>query len=178
MTTTNKEILNIALPAIISNITVPLLGLVDVTITGHLGNVSYIGAIAVGGMLFNMIYWIFGFLRMGTGGMTSQSYGSRDETECRRILLRSLAVSMSLATILIVLQYPIRETAFHFIDTSDEVKQYATTYFHICIWGAPAMLGLYSFTGWFIGLQNSRFPMFIAISQNIINISSFASKKV
>lgn len=170
MTTTNKEILNIALPAIISNITVPLLGLVDVTITGHLGNVSYIGAIAVGGMLFNMIYWIFGFLRMGTGGMTSQSYGSRDETECRRILLRSLAVSMSLATTLIVLQYPIRETAFHFIDTSDEVKQYATTYFHICIWGAPAMLGLYSFTGWFIGLQNSRFPMFIAISQNIINI--------
>ena len=72
MNKTNREILHIAIPAIISNITVPLLGLVDVTITGHLGNVSYIGAIAVGGMLFNMIYWIFGFLRMGTGGMTSQ----------------------------------------------------------------------------------------------------------
>lgn len=170
MTPTNKEILNMALPAIISNVTVPLLGLVDVTITGHLGNVSYIGAIAVGGMLFNMIYWIFGFLRMGTGGMTSQSFGNRDEKECRRILLRSLAVSMSLATMLIVFQYPIRETALHFIDTSDEVKQYATTYFHICIWGAPAMLGLYSLTGWFIGLQNSRFPMFVAILQNIINI--------
>ena len=170
MTPTNKEILNMALPAIISNVTVPLLGLVDVTITGHLGNVSYIGAIAVGGMLFNMIYWIFGFLRMGTGGMTSQSFGSRDETECRRILLRSLAVSMSLATMLIVFQYPIRETALHFIDTGDEVKQYATTYFHICIWGAPAILGLYSLTGWFIGLQNSRFPMFVAILQNIINI--------
>ncbi len=92
MNQTNREILQIAIPSIISNITVPLLGLVDVTITGHLGNVAYIGAIAVGGMLFNMIYWIFGFLRMGTGGMTSQAYGRGSDNECRNILIRSMSI--------------------------------------------------------------------------------------
>ena len=172
MNQTNKEILQIAIPSIISNITVPLLGLVDVTITGHLGNVAYIGAIAVGGMLFNMIYWIFGFLRMGTGGMTSQAYGSRNDNECRNILLRSLGISILLATILIMLQTLIVSIAFLFIDTSPEVKTYASEYFHICIWGAPAVLGLYSFTGWFLGMQNSRYPMFIAITQNVINIAA------
>ena len=172
MNQTNKEILQIAIPSIISNITVPLLGLVDVTITGHLGNVAYIGAIAVGGMLFNMIYWIFGFLRMGTGGMTSQAYGSRNDNECRNILLRSLGISVLLAIILILLQTLIVSIAFLFIDTSVEVKTYASEYFHICIWGAPAVLGLYSFTGWFLGMQNSRYPMFIAITQNVINIAA------
>ena len=172
MNQTNKEILQIAIPSIISNITVPLLGLVDVTITGHLGNVAYIGAIAVGGMLFNMIYWIFGFLRMGTGGMTSQAYGSRNDNECRNILLRSLGISILLATILIMLQTLIVSIAFLFIDTSTEVKTYASEYFHICIWGAPAVLGLYSFTGWFLGMQNSRYPMYIAITQNVINIAA------
>ncbi|MCF2582539.1 MATE family efflux transporter [Bacteroides caecigallinarum] len=172
MNQTNKEILQIAIPSIISNITVPLLGLVDVTITGHLGNVAYIGAIAVGGMLFNMIYWIFGFLRMGTGGMTSQAYGSRNDNECRNILLRSLGISILLATILIMLQTLIVSIAFLFIDTSPEVKKYASEYFHICIWGAPAVLGLYSFTGWFLGMQNSRYPMYIAITQNVINIAA------
>ena len=172
MNQTNKEILQIAIPSIISNITVPLLGLVDVTITGHLGNVTYIGAIAVGGMLFNMIYWIFGFLRMGTGGMTSQAYGSRNDNECRNILLRSLGISVLLATILIMLQTLIVSIAFLFIDTSTEVKTYASEYFHICIWGAPAVLGLYSFTGWFLGMQNSRYPMYIAITQNVINIAA------
>lgn len=172
MNQTNKEILQIAIPSIISNITVPLLGLVDVTITGHLGNVAYIGAIAVGGMLFNMIYWIFGFLRMGTGGMTSQAYGSRNDNECRNILLRSLGISVLLATILIMLQTLIVSIAFLFIDTSTEVKTYASEYFHICIWGAPAVLGLYSFTGWFLGMQNSRYPMYIAITQNVINIAA------
>ena len=172
MNQTNKEILQIAIPSIISNITVPLLGLVDVTITGHLGDVAYIGAIAVGGMLFNMIYWIFGFLRMGTGGMTSQAYGSRNDNECRNILLRSLGISILLATILIMLQTLIVSIAFLFIDTSPEVKKYASEYFHICIWGAPAVLGLYSFTGWFLGMQNSRYPMYIAITQNVINIAA------
>lgn len=172
MNQTNKEILQIAIPSIISNITVPLLGLVDVTITGHLGDVAYIGAIAVGGMLFNMIYWIFGFLRMGTGGMTSQAYGSRNDNECRNILLRSLGISVLLASILIMLQTLIVSIAFLFIDTSTEVKTYASEYFHICIWGAPAVLGLYSFTGWFLGMQNSKYPMFIAITQNIINITA------
>ena len=170
MNTHNREILQIALPSIVSNITVPLLGLIDVTIVGHLGAASYIGAIAVGGMLFNIIYWIFGFLRMGTGGMTSQAYGRSDEAEMMRLLTRSTGVGMLIALTLIVLQYPIERTAFSLIETTPEVERLAATYFRICIWGAPAVLGLYSFSGWFIGMQNSRYPMFIAITQNIVNI--------
>lgn len=172
MSPINRQILHIAIPSIISNITVPLLGLVDVTIVGHLGSASYIGAIAVGGMLFNMIYWIFGFLRMGTGGLTAQAYGQHNTQEGIRILLRSLSVSLLLALVLLVLQYPIRLIAFMLIDASPEVQELATRYFHICIWGAPATLGLYSFTGWFIGMQNSRYPMYIAITQNIVNIAA------
>ena len=170
MNTHTREILQIALPSIVSNITVPLLGLIDVTIVGHLGAASYIGAIAVGGMLFNIIYWIFGFLRMGTGGMTSQAYGRGDEAEMMRLLTRSTGVGMLIALTLIVLQYPIERTAFSLIETTPEVERLAATYFRICIWGAPAVLGLYSFSGWFIGMQNSRYPMFIAITQNIVNI--------
>lgn len=172
MSPINRQILHIAIPSIISNITVPLLGLVDVTIVGHLGSASYIGAIAVGGMLFNMIYWIFGFLRMGTGGLTAQAYGQHNTQEGTRILLRSLSVSLLLALALLVLQYPIRLIAFMLIDASPEVQELATRYFHLCIWGAPATLGLYSFTGWFIGMQNSRYPMYIAITQNIVNIAA------
>lgn len=172
MSPTSQRILHIAIPSIISNITVPLLGLIDVTIVGHLGSASYIGAIAVGGMLFNMIYWIFGFLRMGTSGLTAQAYGAHDLKEVTRILLRSTGISLMLALALLILQYPIRLIAFELIDTSAEVQQLATLYFHICIWGAPATLGLYSFSGWFIGMQNSRFPMFIAITQNIVNIAA------
>lgn len=172
MTRTDRQILHIALPSIVSNITVPLLGLIDVSIVGHLGAASYIGAIAVGGMLFNMIYWLFGFLRMGTGGLTAQAYGRHDLQEVTRILLRSLSISLLLALALLLLQYPIRNIAFMCMNTSEEVRQLATLYFHICIWGAPATLGLYGFTGWYIGMQNSRFPMFIAITQNIVNIAA------
>lgn len=166
----DKQILQIALPSIVSNITVPLLGLIDVAIVGHLGSPAYIGAIAVGGMLFNIIYWIFGFLRMGTSGMTSQAYGKRDLPEVVRLLVRSVGIGLAVASCLIALQVPIRQGAFLLIHPTDEVKEMATLYFHICIWGAPAMLGLYGLTGWFIGMQNSRIPMYIAITQNIVNI--------
>lgn len=166
----DRQILHIALPSIVSNITVPLLGLIDVAIVGHLGATAYIGAIAVGGMLFNIIYWIFGFLRMGTSGMTSQAYGKRDLPEVVRLLLRSVGIGLVVALCLIILQVPIRQAAFLVIHPTNEVKELATLYFHICIWGAPAMLGLYGLSGWYIGMQNSRVPMYIAITQNIVNI--------
>ena len=166
----NKKILQLAIPSIISNITVPLLGLIDVAIVGHLGSASYIGAIAVGGMLFNIIYWLFGFLRMGTSGMTSQAFGKRDLNEVTRVLLRAVGVGLFIALCLLLLQYPIRKVAFLLIDATAEVRELATVYFSICVWGAPAVLGGYGFAGWFIGMQNSRFPMFIAITQNIVNI--------
>lgn len=166
----NKKILQLAIPSIVSNITVPLLGLIDVAIVGHLGSAAYIGAIAVGGMLFNIIYWLFGFLRMGTSGMTSQAFGQRDLKEVTRVLLRAVGVGLFIALCLLLLQYPIRKIAFLLIDATPEVRELATVYFNICVWGAPAVLGFYGFAGWFIGMQNSRFPMFIAITQNVVNI--------
>ena len=168
----DRQILHIALPAILSNITVPLLGLVDVAIVGHLGATAYIGAIAVGGMMFNLIYWIFGFLRMGTTGLTSQAYGTNSQEEMRLWLQRSLSIALGIAALLILLQAPICSIAFRLIHPTPEVQSLATTYFHICIWGAPAMLGLYSLTGWFIGMQNSKIPMWIAICQNVVNIAA------
>lgn len=166
----NKKILQIAIPSVISNITIPLLGLIDLTIVGHLGVTAYIGAIAVGGMLFNLLYWAFGFLRMGTSGMTSQAYGRRDFVETSRILIRSLGVGLIVGLVLFLLQRPVEDAAFYFIKSGHDVQKWASIYFRICIWGAPAVLSLYGFTGWFIGMQNTRIPMIIAITQNIINI--------
>ncbi|HAH74156.1 MATE family efflux transporter [Butyricimonas virosa] len=166
----NRRILHLAIPSIVSNITVPLLGLVDVTIVGHLGATAYIGAIAVGGLLFNILYWNFGFLRMGTSGLTSQAYGRKDKEAEIRVLVQAVSVGLFSALAMLILQYPIERLAFRLLDTSAEVEQYAVTYFRICIWGAPAVLAQYSFTGWFIGMQNSRYPMYIAIVMNVINI--------
>ncbi len=166
----DRQILHIAIPSIVSNITVPLLGLVDLTIVGHLGSPAYIGAIAVGGLLFNIIYWVFAFLRMGTSGMTSQAYGRHDFAEAMRLLARSVGLGLLIALLLLGLQTPIARAAFLFIQPTDEIKELALTYFHICIWGAPAMLGLYGLTGWYIGMQNSRIPMAVAITQNVVNI--------
>lgn len=167
----NKQILHIALPSIISNITVPLLALVDTTIVGHLGSASYIAAIALGGMIFNMIYWLFNFLRMGTGGLTAQAYGANQHQATSYILLRSLTIAGGIALTLLLLQRPIFQVTFHFVTATDEVRSLASIYFYILIWGAPAMLALYSFTGWFFGMQNARIPMCIAITQNVVNIA-------
>lgn len=167
----NKQILHIALPSIISNITVPLLALVDTTIVGHLGSASYIAAIALGGMIFNMIYWLFNFLRMGTGGLTAQAYGANQHQAASYILLRSLTIAGGIALTLLLLQRPIFQVTFHFVTATAEVRSLASIYFNILIWGAPAMLALYSFTGWFLGMQNARIPMCIAITQNVVNIA-------
>lgn len=167
----NKQILHIALPSIISNITVPLLALVDTTIVGHLGSASYIAAIALGGMIFNMIYWLFNFLRIGTGGLTAQAYGANQHQATSYILLRSLTIAGGIALTLLLLQRPIFQVTFHFVTATAEVRSLASIYFNILIWGAPAMLALYSFTGWFLGMQNARIPMCIAITQNVVNIA-------
>lgn len=167
----NRQILHIALPSIISNITVPLLALVDTTIVGHLGSASYIAAIALGGMIFNMIYWLFNFLRMGTGGLTAQAYGANQHQATSYILLRSLTIAGGIALTLLLLQRPIFQVTFHIVTATAEVRSLASIYFNILIWGAPAMLALYSFTGWFLGMQNARIPMCIAITQNVVNIA-------
>lgn len=166
----NREILRLALPSIISNITVPLLGLVDVAITGHFDSTAYIGAIAVGGLIFNMLYWNFGFLRMGTTGLTAQAFGVGDAAKQMRILLQALSVGMCAALLMLLLMYPIERVIFLFIDTSPQVAELASLYYKIVLFGAPAMLGLYAFNGWFIGMQNTKFPMLIAIVMNVVNI--------
>ena len=166
----NKQILKLALPNIITNITVPLLGMVDIAIVGHIGNASHIGAIAIGTMIFNLIYWNFGFLRMGTSGLTAQAYGAEDWDEAMRIMVRGLSIAVSVALLLIMLQYPIALLCERWIDSSEEVMRLALQYFYIRIWAAPATLGLYVLKGWFIGMQNSHTPMWIAIIMNIINI--------
>lgn len=166
----DKRILSIALPSIVANITVPLLGLVDMAVSGHLGNAVYIGAVAVGSMIFNVVYWVFGFLRMGTSGMTSQALGRRDMNDVATTLARSIVVAMAVAAFIIILQKPLGSVALALVGASAEINTEAWRYFRICVWGAPAMLCLYSLTGWYIGMQNTRLPMFISIMQNVVNI--------
>ena len=166
----DRQILQIALPSIVSNITVPLLGMIDVAIVGHMGSPVYIGAVAVGSMIFNLVYWLFGFLRMGSSGLTAQALGRRDFTEVTRLLVRSVSIALGIALLLIILQVPLKWLMFWLIGPTVDVVPFASTYFNIVIWGAPASLTLFSLMGWYIGMQNTRFPMMISIMQNIVNI--------
>lgn len=166
----NKSILKIALPSILTNITVPLLGLVDTAIVGHLGSAAYIGAIALGTTLMSMAYWGFGFLRMSTGGLTAQAVGEGSRERCFAILTRSLTWALLIAAILLLLQVPLLNAVLYFAEGTKEVQALAATYFRILILGAPAVLCLSSINGWFIGMQNATFPLLIAVVQNLMNI--------
>ena len=166
----DKKIFRLALPNIISNITVPMLGMIDIAIAGHLGSAIYIGAIALGSNIFNMIYWNFGFLRMSTSGFTAQAYGARDFSEAMNVLLRSLMVALGLGLLIVMLQTPIEKVALNFIKSGAETKENVQFYFRIAVWSAPAVLGVYAFNGWFIGMQNAKTPMIIAILNNVLNI--------
>ena len=171
----NREILRLALPSIVQNVTVPLLGLVDLAIVGHMGATSYIAAVSIGSMIFNVMYWLLGFLRMGTSGLTSQALGRRNFPEVMLQLRQALTVALLLALCFLVAQPLIRFIALRTMLPDVSVSQASlasevTTYFNICIWGAPAMLSLYVLTGWFIGMQNTRIPMVVAIVQNIVNM--------
>ncbi len=166
----NKNILRLAIPSIISNISIPLLGMVDLALVGHLENIEYIGAVAIGSMIFNFIYWGFSFLRMGTTGLTAQAYGSRDLTESILILSRSILIGLAGAFLILILQKPLEILGFSLLHGSENVEKFARQYFYIRIWAAPATLGLYSLTGWFIGMQNTKFPMYITIFINVLNV--------
>ena len=128
MNNRDRQILQIALPSIVSNITVPLLGMIDVAIVGHMGSPVYIGAVAVGSMIFNHVYWLFGFLRMGTSGMTSQALGRRDLQEVTSLLVRSMTLAFGIALLLIVLQIPMKWLMLWFICPTSDVVPYVTTY--------------------------------------------------
>lgn len=167
----DKEILDIALPSIVTNITVPLLGIVDVAISGHIGNSTVaIGAIAVGGLVFNLVYWLFNFLRMGSSGLTAQAYGRGDGEGQKRVLHMGLTVAVVCGLVIFGLQRPLEWFAHWVIGPSDEVWALAVQYFRVRVWAAPAVLALFALNGWFVGMQNSRFPLYIAVGQNLINI--------
>ena len=166
----HKEILSLAIPSIVTNITVPLLGLVDVAIVGHMGDASYIGAIAVGTMMMNVICWLFGFLRMGTSGMTSQAYGRGDSKEAATILFQAIALGAAIGIVFVLFQPLLLRLFLFFMRPSDEIRAFASVYFHVCVFGLPAALVMYGLTGWFIGMQDTRTPMTVSIFQNIVNI--------
>lgn len=166
----NKQIARIALPAIVSNITVPLLGLCDTGVTGHLGNARFVAAIAVGTMMLNVLFWSFGFLRMGTTGLTAQAFGAKNERETKVLFTRALLLAFTLGIALIALQSPLRYLLIKIIGSDTNVSQLAEQYFNICVWQSPALLGTMAVSGWFLGMQNSTRPMVIAITTNIINI--------
>lgn len=166
----NRDILKLAIPNIISNITVPLLGLVDMTLMGHLNSSVYIGAIALGGTIFSVLYSFFSFLRAGTTGFTAQSYGGNNISEISHSLYRSTAIAVLASLLILSIQHPIAKISLLLLDGSDEVRNLAITYFYVRIWAAPANMLLYCLNGWFIGMQNTRIPMTIAIVINILNI--------
>ena len=168
----NKDILKLAIPSILANITVPIVGMVDIAVAGHLtGEVAtMIGGIAIGTMLFDLLYWNFGFLRVGTGGLTAQACGRKDDKECAKILTRALGISLAFALVLIAIQWVFVKAAFLVVDCTPEVRELASRYFYIRIWAAPATLSLMAFKGWFIGMQDSVSPMVTDFVVNGMNV--------
>jgi MATE family multidrug resistance protein len=166
----NRDILRLAGPNIISNLSVPLLGVVDTALVGHLEEVYYLGALAVGGMIFNFLFWGFGFLRMGTTGLTAQEYGKRDRSGMIMMLARVQLLALLIGSLLIILKEPIALLSFWIIESGPEVEAYTLEYYDIRIYTAPAVLALYGINGWFLGMQNAKFPMMVTIALNILNI--------
>ncbi len=166
----NKEILRLAIPNIVSNLSIPLISLVDLGLMGHLDSAEYILTIGFGVMIFNFVYWGFGFLRMGTSGFTAQEYGKQNDKECLFVLGRALLVAVLGALLLIALKAPLLKLSLLLIDTTPEVEAYVTDYFNIRILAAPATISLFAFTGWFFGMQNAKTPMVLTISVNLLNI--------
>ncbi len=167
----NKQILSLAIPNIISNLSVPMLSAVDTALMGRLENEQYLGAIAIGGIIFSFVYWGFSFLRMGVTGLTAQAYGAEDSTESVLILKRALIVGMLVGLLLIVVQPLIAAFSFYLMDAGPDVERLARSYFHIRIYAAPATLSLHVFHGWFLGMQNAKYPMFVTIAVNLVNLA-------
>jgi len=163
----NREILRIAVPNIISNITVPLMGIVSTAIAGHWGDSAHtIGALAIGVSIFNFIYWNCSFIRMGTSGLTAQAFGAGDYRECTDMLARALAVSAVLGLAVLILQYPIGEASLRIMN-GDELS---ADYFYARIWAVPAGILLFGFNGWFTGMQNAVIPMVTSVAVNLVHI--------
>lgn len=166
----NREILRLSIPNIISNLSVPLLGSVDTILMGKQDDPTYLGAIALGGIIFNVIYWCMGFLRMGTTGITAQAFGRQDDREISHTLGRALIVGLGISLVLLICQFLLVDVSMLLLNGSSEVEQLGKEYFLVRIWAAPATLGLMALMGWFFGMQNAYIPMVLTIIINIVNI--------
>jgi MATE family multidrug resistance protein len=166
----DRDVWRIAAPMILSNISVPLLGMVDTGVTGHLGSPAYLGAVAIGATIFGFLYTGVNFLRMGTTGIAAQRYGANDNDGLRASLGQALLVSLLIALTLIALHVPIGQFALHLIGAESQVESFALQYFSIRIWSAPGTLANFVMVGWFLGLQNARVPLLIFLTVNITNI--------
>lgn len=167
----NRKILELAIPNIISNISIPLLGIVDMALMGHMESDDYIGAIALGSLIFNFIYWGLGFLRMGTSGFTAQARGRRDLPEMILVFSRAAFIALLMSMLLLLLQKPLEIMSFLVLKGESHVEQLAMDYFRIRIWAAPAVLGQFALLGFFLGMQNARLPMVVLVAANLINIA-------
>lgn len=165
----NREILKLAIPNIISNISVPLLSTVDTALMGRMSEL-HIGAVGLGAMIFNFIYWNFGFLRMGTTGLTAQAYGKASEEEYTLVLGRALFIGGILALIIMLLQIPLEWASVYLMQVSENQQTLVADYFFTRIWAAPATLAIYALTGWFFGMQNAIYPLIITVATNVVNI--------
>ncbi|MCB0630859.1 MAG: MATE family efflux transporter [Saprospiraceae bacterium] len=165
----NREILRLAIPNILSNISVPLLSTVDTALMGRLTEL-HLGAVGLGAMIFNFIYWNFGFLRMGTTGMAAQAYGAGNDEEIAVTLGRALAVAGVIAILVLILQTPLAELAFRLLNTTEDQLPLVREYVFIRIWAAPATLATYVLFGWLFGLQNAIYPLILTIFSNVINM--------
>ena len=166
----HRRVWRLAAPIILSNLSVPLLGAVDTAVVGHLPEPYYLGAVAVGALIFTFLYWGFGFLRMGTTGLTAQAWGGSRDDEVRATLYRALLTAVGLGAVILLLQKPIGAMAFALLEASSEVEGHGGAYFAIRIWSAPAALANYVVLGWFLGLQNARVPLALQVFLNGINI--------
>ena len=171
MKSLNSQILRLAIPSILANITIPLVGLVDTAIVGHIANATAIGGIAIGTMLFDLLYWNFGFLRVGTSGMTAQAFGRGDRVECARLLSQSIGIALIGAALIWLIQWLFVNLVLMLVPCSPEVASFAREYFFIRIWAAPATLSLMAFKGWFIGMQDTVSPMITDILVNVVNMA-------
>ena len=170
MKSLNSQILRLAIPSILANITIPLVGVVDTAIIGHIANATFIGGIAIGTMLFDLLYWNFGFLRVGTSGMTAQAFGRGDRVECARLLSQSVGIALMGAALIWLLQWLFVTAVLAVVPCSAEVAAFARNYFFVRVWAAPATLSLMAFKGWFIGMQDTVSPMITDIVVNVVNM--------
>lgn len=169
----NKEIFRLAIPNILSNLSIPLLGLVDAALMGHLDDAEkFLSAVAIAIGIFNVLYWSFGFLRMGTTGMTAQAFGADKQQESLMVLFRGLTVAVLAGLVLVILQEPIAWAGLELMEGSDQAKSVAREYFFIRIYAAPAALTLYVFNGWFLGMQNAVIPLVLSLVINLVNIGA------